>query len=144
MLRSPTAVLFLFALGLLAIAGVQGRATTDEKESHHVFELRTYYTHDGKLVDLHKRFRDHTCALLEKHGAKLIGFWTPQDEKEGKASKLIYLVSFPSREAAVKTWKEFGQDPAWQKAKAESEKNGPIVQKVESVFLDPTDYSALK
>ncbi|APW62663.1 NIPSNAP family protein [Paludisphaera borealis] len=144
MLRSPTAVLFLFALGLLAIAGVQGRATTDEKGSQHVFELRTYYTHDGKLVDLHKRFRDHTCALLEKHGAKLIGFWTPQDEKEGKTSKLIYLVSFPSREAAVKTWKEFGQDPAWQKAKAESEKNGPIVQKVDSVFLDPTDYSAIK
>jgi uncharacterized protein (DUF1330 family) len=144
MLRSPTAVLFMFALGMLAVAVGQGRATTGPKEGPHVFELRTYDTHDGKLVDLHKRFRDHTNALLEKHGAKLIGFWTPQDEKKGKDSKLIYLVSFPSREAAEKTWKEFGQDPVWQKAKAESEKNGPLVQHVESVFLDPTDYRALK
>ncbi len=144
MLRSPAAVLLTFALGLLAAAVAPGRATTDAKESRHVFELRTYDTHDGKLVDLHKRFRDHTNALLEKHGAKLVGFWTPRDEKQGKDSKLVYLLSFPSREAAEKTWKEFRQDPVWQKAKAESEKNGPIVQHVESVFLDPTDYSALQ
>jgi hypothetical protein len=144
MLRSPTAVLTMFALGLLAIAGASGRATTAAKASGRVYELRTYDTHDGKLVDLHRRFKDHTCALLQKHGAKLVGFWTPQDEKKGKDTKLIYLLSFPSREAAAKTWKEFGQDPEWQKAKAESEKNGPIVQHVESVFLDPTDYSELQ
>ena len=80
-----------------------------------VFELRTYHTNAGKLADLHKRFRDHTCALLKKHGAELVGFWTPQDEKDGKDSKLIYLVSFPSREAAKKTWKEFSDDPEWKK-----------------------------
>jgi hypothetical protein len=144
MIRSSAAVLSAFALGLLAIAGVSTRATTEAKESKHVFELRTYDSPDGKLVDLHRRFRDHTCALLKKHGAKLVGFWTPQDEKQGKATKLIYLLSFPSREAAEKSWKEFRDDPDWQKAKAESEKNGPIVQHVESVFLDPTDYSELQ
>ena len=32
----------------------------------------------------------------------------------------------------------------WQKARAESEKDGPIVKKVESVYLEPTDYSAIK
>lgn len=144
MLRSPIALLTVFALALLAIAAVTGRATTDAKESKHVFELRTYDSPDGKLADLHRRFKDHTCALLEKHGAKLIGFWTPQDEKQGKGTKLIYLLSFPSREAADQSWKAFRDDPVWQKAKAESEKNGPIVQHVESVFLDPTDYSALQ
>ena len=71
-----------------------------------MFELRTYHTNDGKLVDLHKRFRDHTCELLKKHGAELIGFWTPLDDKDGKGSKLIYLVAFPDREAARKTWKD--------------------------------------
>ena len=60
-----------------------------------VFELRTYYTNEGKLDDLHKRFRDHTCALLKKHGAELIGFWTPLDDKDGKGGKLVYLVAFP-------------------------------------------------
>ena len=99
---------------------------------------------EGKLTDLHKRFRDHTCQLLKKHGAELIGFWTPLDEKDGKGSKLVYLVAFPSREAAKKTWEEFGKDPEWRKVYEESHKNGVLVKKVESVFLEPTDYSEMK
>jgi hypothetical protein len=115
-----------------------------DSAAQRVFELRTYYTNEGKLADLHKRFREHTCQLLKKHGAELIGFWTPQDDKDGKGSRLIYLVAFPSREAAKKTWKEFGEDPEWKKVYAESHKNGVLVNKVESVYLDPTDYSAIK
>ena len=86
-----------------------------ETAGSRVFELRTYYTNEGKLDDLHKRFRDHTCQLLKKHGADVIGFWTPQDDKDGKGSRLVYLLAFPSREAAEKTWKEFGEDPEWKK-----------------------------
>ncbi len=134
MLRPLAAALLLFGFA----------ATVAADEPTRVFELRTYHTPDGKLVDLHKRFRDHTCALLKKHGAELVGFWTPQDDKDGKTKTLVYLVAFPCREAATKTWKAFGEDPEWQKAKAESEKAGRLVDKVESVFLEPTDYSAMK
>ena len=95
-------------------------------------------------TDLHKRFRDHTCRLLKQHGAELIGFWTPLDEKDGKGGKLVYLVAFPSREAAKKTWEEFRKDPEWQKVYEESHKNGVLVKKVDSVFLEPTDYSEMK
>lgn len=109
-----------------------------------VFELRTYFVNDGKLDDLHKRFREHTCDLLKKHGAELVGFWTPLDEKDGKGSKLVYMVAFPSRDAAKKTWEEFGKDPEWRRVYEESHKNGVLVKKVESVFLEPTDYSALE
>jgi hypothetical protein len=109
-----------------------------------VFELRTYYTNEGKLTDLHKRFRDHTCRLLKQHGAELIGFWTPLDEKDGKGSKLIYLVAFPSREAAKTTWAEFQKDPEWQKVYKESHANGALVNKVDSVYMEPTDYSEMK
>jgi uncharacterized protein (DUF1330 family) len=116
----------------------------DSSGSQRVFELRTYHVNDGKLTDLHKRFRDHTCQILKKHGAELIGFWTPLDEKDGKGAKLIYLVGFPSREAAKKTWEAFRNDPEWQKARAESEKNGKLVERVDSVFLEPTDYSAMR
>jgi hypothetical protein len=116
----------------------------DEGQPHRVFELRTYYLNDGKLDDLHKRFRDHTCGLLKKHGAELIGFWTPADPKDGKNDKLIYLVAFPSREAARKTWDAFSKDPEWQRVYKASHQNGVLVKKVESVFMDPTDYSAMK
>jgi hypothetical protein len=120
------------------------RGGQESSAAHRVFELRTYYTNEGKLNDLHKRFRDHTCRLLKQHGAELIGFWTPMDEKDGKGGKLIYLVAFPSREAATKTWQEFQKDPDWRKVYEESHKNGVLVKKVDSVFMEPTDYSEMK
>jgi NIPSNAP len=119
-------------------------ATASASSKNRVFELRTYYTHPGKLDALNKRFSDHTCRIFQKHGIELVGFWTPQDEKDGKADKLVYVLAFPSRDAAKASWKAFGEDPEWKSAKAESEKAGPIVKKVESVFLDPTDYSPIK
>jgi len=57
-------------------------------------------------------------------------------------NKLVYLLAFPSREAAKQSWKEFGADPDWQKAAKESEASGRLVSKLESVFLSATDYSA--
>jgi NIPSNAP len=108
-----------------------------------VFELRTYYVNPGKMAALHARFRDHTCKLFEKHGMTVIGFWSPID-KEKSEEVLVYLLAFPSKEAADEAWKAFRADPDWVKAKAASEKDGPLVKKVDSVFLTPTDYSKLK
>ncbi|WP_406697491.1 NIPSNAP family protein [Singulisphaera sp. Ch08] len=109
-----------------------------------VFELRTYYTNEGKLNALNARFRDHTNRLFKKHGIKIVGFWTPQDKEKGKEDTLVYLISFPSREAAAASWKAFQADPEWHKARDESEKAGKILKKVESIYLDPTDYSPIK
>ncbi len=121
-----------------------GAGSLPAAADHRVFELRTYHTNEGKLDDLNRRFRDHTCELLKKHGAELIGFWTPTDEKDGKGSTLVYMLAFPSREAAKQTWSEFGKDPEWQRVFKESRKDGALVKKVDSVFLEPTDYSNLK
>jgi hypothetical protein len=128
----------------LATAADSPARTTAAAPEARVYELRTYTTHPGRLDALNKRFREHTCKLFEKHGMTLVGFWTPQDEKDGKTEKLVYMLSFPSREAAKTSWSAFGNDPDWKTARAESEKDGPIVKKVESVYLDPTDYSAMK
>lgn len=105
-----------------------------------VYELRTYYAAPGKMADLHARFRDHTCKLFEKHGMKIEGFWSPMDEKQA-AQKMIYLLSFPSKDAAAKCWKDFGADPDWKTARNASEKNGKLVTKLESVYMQSTDYS---
>ncbi|MGH7172852.1 MAG: NIPSNAP family protein [Gemmataceae bacterium] len=114
-----------------------------------VFELRTYTAAPGKLDALNARFRDHTNKLFKKHGMTIIGFWTPAKygpvEQKGASEKLIYILAFPSKEAAEKSWKAFGDDPEWKKARAESEKNGRLLAKPpESVFMTPTDYSPLK
>jgi len=109
-----------------------------------VFEMRTYHTNEGKLNALNARFRDHTNRLFKKHGITIVGFWTPQDQEKGKGDTLVYMLSYPSREAATASWKAFQADPDWQKARSESEKDGKLVRKVDSVFLDPTDYSPIK
>lgn len=108
------------------------------------FELRTYHAAPGKFEAMHARFRDHTCALFEKHGMELVGFWVPTDTDKGEGSTLIYIIAHKSREEAKKSWAAFGNDPDWKKAKAESEANGKLVEKAESVFLSATDYSPMK
>ncbi|WP_422927197.1 NIPSNAP family protein [Singulisphaera sp. PoT] len=128
---------------ILGTAAVNAFAA-DAPKPQRVFELRTYTTNEGKLEDLHKRFREHTNKLFVKHGMELVGYWTPQDEKDGKKDKLVYILAYPSREAAAASWKAFGSDPEWQKVREESHKNGVIVKHVDSVFLDPTDYSPIK
>jgi hypothetical protein len=45
-------------------------------EPQHIYELRTYHAHPGKLDALVDRFRDTTIGLLEKHGMGVAGFWT--------------------------------------------------------------------
>ena len=110
---------------------------------HRVFEIRTYTTPEGKLETLNKRFREHTMKLFERHGMTNIGYWMPQDAPLA-GHTLIYIVAHQSREAAKKNWDEFNNDPEWKQVKAASEANGPVVTKVESVFVDPTDYSPLK
>ena len=107
-----------------------------------VYELRTYTCYEGKLEALKARFRDHTITIFNRHGMESIGYWIPQDDR--KNTTLIYILAHPSREAADQHWKEFSADPEWKKVAAESEANGKIVQKVERVWMDPTDFSKLK
>lgn len=108
-----------------------------------IYELRTYTCEPGKLDALKARFRDHTVRIFNKHGMESIGYWVPEDP-ERSGNTLIYILAHPSREAADKNWKEFADDPEWKKVQAESEANGKIVQKVERVWMDPTEFSKLK
>jgi hypothetical protein len=108
-----------------------------------VYELRTYHCFDGRLDALKARFRDHTIEIFKRHGIESIGYWTPQDPETSK-NTLVYLIVHPSREAAKANWAAFSSDPEWKKVSADSEKDGKIVQKVDSLFLDPTDFSMLK
>jgi hypothetical protein len=115
----------------------------EAQEHARVFELRTYTCNEGKLPDLLARFRNHTMGIFEKHGMANIAYWVPQDAPTHD-NTLIYVIAHASREAAKTNWKEFGGDPEWQKVQKDSEANGKIVNKVVSVYMDPTDFSPMK
>ncbi len=105
------------------------------------YEMRTYYAAPGKMEALNKRFRDHTLGLFAKHGMTNLGYWERLD-KDGKPEDvLIYVLGYPSREAREKSWKGFMADPDWRAAYKASEADGPLVSKLESLFLSATDYS---
>ena len=133
------------ALRLLVLAAVCGAlaATASDGAQVRVFEMRTYTTAEGKLDDLQRRFREHTMKLFERHGMSNIAYWTPQDPALA-GHTLIYVFAHRSRDAAEESWAAFRADPQWQKVKAASEADGPIVTRVESVFLEATDYSPIK
>ena|SRR5579859_6667447 len=136
-------LLAVFGAGVLAGSAWQPVGMLRAQSDQRVFELRTYTAPEGKLDALKTRFRDHTRRIFDRHGMTSIGYWIPQDAPQSQ-NTLIYILAHPSRDAAKKNWAEFSADPEWQKVAAESQKDGRIVTKVDSVFMDPADFSAIK
>ena len=133
------AMLVTFVVGVWV-----GKTTTaDAAAKGRVFEIRTYTASEGKLDALHARFRHHTTKLFEKHGMTNVGYWKPLDEPLSK-NTLIYVLAYPDREAAKKAWEGFKNDPEWVTAKQASEVSGTLTAKVDSIYLEATDYSAMK
>jgi NIPSNAP len=128
-----TLLLFVLLLGTAAFLPAA--------EDGSVCELRTYTAAPGRLDDVLARFRDHTIGIFNRHGMVSVGYWVPQDAKDGAGEKLVYLLRHPSREAAVKNWAAFRADPEWQSVAKASEAHGKIVIHTESVFLAPADFS---
>lgn len=108
-----------------------------------VFEIRTYTT-SQKMDDLKALFREHSLGLFKKHGFEAIGFWVPQDPPASQTT-FVYMLVFPDRETAKAKWAAFHSDPEWLKVRAEFEaKHGRIVDKIESQFVSPVDFSPLQ
>jgi len=120
------------------------RRGTKKADKHPmVFELRTYTCYPGRLPALMDRFRQHTTRLFEQHGMKNVVYWTTVEEGD-EQSKLVYLLAHDSAEAAKRSFESFVKDPAWIKARDNSEKDGKIVSRIESVFLNPLSFSKIR
>jgi NIPSNAP len=133
-----------FVLSFLCGAAVMlGLSALKPIQPHHVYELRLYHVNEGKIDALKARFGDHTDAIFKRHNMKSIGYWSPKDAPSSQ-NLFIYILEHPSRQEAEKNWAAFQADPEWQKVKAESEANGPLVDHIDRYFMDPTSYSALK
>jgi hypothetical protein len=130
-------------LALALLCGWSARDFVARADAKRVFELRTYTAAEGKLPELEARFRNHTLKLFEKHGMTNIGYWIPADGPR-RADTLIYVLAHKDQDAAKKSWDAFRTDPEWLKARTASEVNGKLATKVESVYLEPRDYSAMR
>lgn len=109
-----------------------------------IFELRTYHSAPGRLEALSARFRDHTMELFARHGITVEGFWSAAADGDPSTGSLVYVCSYSTREAASAAWRGFREDPEWGTVRAESETDGPLADKVESLYMAPTDYSPMR
>ena len=130
-----------FAAGF-ALRGVVPAEPVAFAQGNRVFELRTYTVADAdKLAALHKRFRDETVPkFFPRHGMANVWYGRPLDAPQSQNS-MTYMIAFPSREAAKKSWDAFRADPEWTKVAAAS---GVGQVKIDSVYFEPADYSPLK
>jgi hypothetical protein len=136
-------ILAVVAVGGLVGAGYAAGSSSATERADRFFEMRIYYTNPGKMPALHARFKNHTTRLFEKHGMTNVGYWSPTTGDNAE-NTLVYILAYPSKEAREKAWKDFLADPEWIKAKADSEKDGALVAKVDSRFMTPTEYSSIK
>jgi hypothetical protein len=114
-------------------------ATTPLEAQPMIYELRTYYAAPGKTEALLNRFRTLTMRVFDRHGMKVVGFWTPKTATS-ETGDLIYILAFESEGALQDAWAGFRADPQWVEGKAKSEVDGALTSRVVSHILLPTDF----
>ena len=108
-----------------------------------IYELRTYWAAEGKHDAIIERFRSLTMGMFDRLGMKVVGFWTP-DPVDEASGDLVYLMVFEDEDAKEKAWTTFQADPEWVAGFAASRVDGKLVTRLQSVILQPTDFSSLQ
>jgi NIPSNAP len=112
-------------------------------QSDRVFELRIYHCVPGKLPAMESRFRDTTSKLLVKHDLNVIGYWIPDSKNPTWDNTFVFLLAHSSREDAEKNWREMIADPAFQEI-IKSEQKESLLDKADTTYMRPTDFSPMK
>ena len=113
-------------------------------DSNRVFEMHVYHAVPGKLPALESKFRDTTSKLLAKHDLKIVGYWVPE-ETPAWDNTFIFIVAHSSREEAKKNWDAMRADPDFQELIREnSDPATKFVEKIDVIYMRPTDFSPMK
>src|SRR6201996_7605717 len=115
---------------------------SDYRRDAMIYELRIYHCVPGRLPDLIRRFDTITLPLWEKYGIRQAGFWTVAIGSSNQ--DLYYLLEWDSLAERESKWNAFASDPEWLAVKAETEKNGAIVETLSNAILTPTAFSSVR
>jgi hypothetical protein len=105
-------------------------------------ELRVYHCVPGRMPELHQRFINTALGFFKKYGIRPIGFWTNITGTTNQS--LTYLLHWESMAEREAKWNAFEADAQWIAKHAESEAQGPLIERIENHFMEPTSYSALQ
>jgi NIPSNAP len=107
-----------------------------------LYELRIYHAAPGRLPDLNKRFETITLKIWERFNIRAVGFWTVVIGESNQ--DLYYLLEWKDLAERERLMSAFAADPEWLKARAETEKNGPLITHLSNAILTPTAYSKMR
>jgi hypothetical protein len=107
-----------------------------------IYELRIYRCVPGRQSALLSRFKNETLRIWEKHGIRQAGFWTTLIGKSSQ--EITYMLVWDSLAEREKRWSGFLADPEWTTVVAMTEKDGQLVESINSQLLTPTAFSAVK
>ena len=133
-------VVAAFAAGIYVGGSMTAEA---QKGPVRVLEVRKYMTKEGRLDALVKRMREHEAGFFAKAGMTNV-FHAVAADAPASANTYLYVLGHPTREAAKESWAAFRADKEWPVHRAESEKDGVILDKTEVAFYNLTDFSTVK
>lgn len=161
--------LLVAALCLCAFAlgrGWPAATAAEAQRSDRVFEIRMYTVADGKVEALSGVFRDNVTGMFARHGMTNVAYFIPQDDPqcgvaepastilspafdygpcEWSRDTLVYILGHASREAADANWDSFVRDAEGMRSFREDyARAGVKVLKIESAYMDATEFSALR
>jgi hypothetical protein len=102
-----------------------------------IYELKKYVPNSGKGPALKKRFAAITLPIFSRLGIRVL--YCFEDGADPEA--LYYLTVFESTEKRDAAWKAFAADPEWQRGKADSETDGPLLGSQTTMNFQPTAFS---
>ena len=107
-----------------------------------IYEMRVYRCVPGRLPALLNRFNTITLKIWERHGIKQAGFFTTLIGESNQ--ELTYVLAWESLADREKKWNAFAADPEWLSKRADTEKDGAIVENVSVQMLTPTGFSSVQ
>ena len=109
-----------------------------------IYEMRVYDIAPGKMAANEKRFeKANVPALFEKHGMKVVGFWTTMIG-ENAGNRLVYILGYKSLAHRQECWSSWKTDTTWPNIKKESDPEGNMIAGITSSILVPSKYSPLQ
>lgn len=129
----------LVSIGLLFLVNV---ALADNLPPR-AYEKRTYTATDGNLKKLHNLFRQHSGRYFVRHGIQVIAVLIPTEES-APGNTVVWVLAHASEEDARDAWGSFNQDPKWLELLEEANTDGEIIEKIDSEFFLPADYSPMQ
>ncbi len=146
-LNRPTLTVFGIALASFAAGSLLtarlAHLNQVRADSNRVFELRVYHTVPGKATALQAEFREKVTKWFAKHDLQAVGYWAPTDAPVAD-NTFVYILAHPSRDEAKKHWAAFQADPEFQAMIKSQAGDAKLVEKVDSTYMAPVDFSPMK